>query len=169
MELILDFQSKRLIIKGEDDQKVLEAVGAVRSLISKFEVTIVPSGEAIKEPVPPAPRLIQPSVFGPNMNTTMREFGKALKPHATSLYDRIAVLAYYATRKEGRTSFTPSELTQWFSICTFDMPKKHMSIYLFDAKRKTRYVDSKSRGQWTLAPDGENRVNRLIEAAGIIS
>jgi hypothetical protein len=87
---------------------------------------------------------------------------------SSTIAERIAAIAYYATKIEGKPSFSPKEMDGWFTMCGFQKPTQ-MPVALFDTKRKYGYTDNLSRGNWRISNQGENLIIRKMEEKSDIS
>ena len=77
--------------------------------------------------------------------------------------ERIAILAYYATRERGTAYFTIDDMSTWFEECNFPMPSE-MRVAMADAGRKQyRYVQNESRNRWRITARGEMAALRLLD------
>lgn len=95
---------------------------------------------------------------------TLREFARSIGP--TTLTERIIAIAAYHKRHAGRDTFSPKEMSDWFTICGFQKPAQ-MSVALFDAKRKYGFLDKAGHGQWRLSTAGDNVVTRKLEESRV--
>ena len=94
-------------------------------------------------------------------NQTMRDFARGLDLSSNS--ERIAAIAYYATKLEQRESFSAKDMGDWFTICGFQKPTQ-MPVALFDAKRKYGFLEKAGHGRWRISTQGENMVIGKTEA-----
>jgi hypothetical protein len=94
---------------------------------------------------------------------TLRQFVRALTLNNTA--ERVAAIAYYVNKVEGRPSFSPKEMDGWFTMCGFQKPSQ-MSVALFDTKRKYGYADNAGRALWKISNQGENLIIAKLEDIG---
>jgi hypothetical protein len=73
------------------------------------------------------------------------------------LAEKIAAIAYYVNKVEGKHSFSPKDVDGWFTMCGFQKPTQ-MGVALFDAKRKYGYVENIGRAMWRISTQGENLI-----------
>jgi hypothetical protein len=90
----------------------------------------------------------------------MRQFARSLSLGNSA--EKIAALAYYANKIEGKPSFSPKDMDGWFTMCGFQKPSQ-MPVAMFDSKRKYGLTDNVSRGNWRISNQGENLIIRKIE------
>jgi hypothetical protein len=159
MKVVFDLRSGRILLEGDgpDLIKVLEAARSVAPHVTQIQITaetidLAESGVS-QEPVgrPASPDTTK---------QTMRQFARSLS--LDNVAERVAALAYYAYRVEGKQSFSPKEMDGWFTMCGFQKPTQ-MPVALFDTKRKYGYADNLSRGNWRISNQGENLIIRKIE------
>jgi hypothetical protein len=93
----------------------------------------------------------------------MRQFARALS--LNNAPERIAAIAYYVNKIEGRHSFAPKDMDGWFTMCGFQKPSQ-MPVALFDAKRKYGYIDNIGRAMWRISTQGENLIAKKKEDSG---
>jgi hypothetical protein len=164
MKVIFDLSGGKLAIEG-DGPELLSVLAAAKELspnISQIQIitsTAKPSLETQSEmgrKNPPLPMGDSQSVG------TLRQFARSLALENAS--ERIAAVAYYINKIEGRPSFSPKEMDGWFTMCGFQKPAQ-MPLALFDAKRKYGYTDSAARGSWRISNQGENLIIRKLEEA----
>ena len=122
----------------------------MRDLAPNLEIRVLPQGAATGESAA-APEGGAGSVD--RRRPSIRDYAKKLDLRNT--YERLAALGYYATKAEGKASFTVKDMTDWFGLCGFKKPQS-MSVALSDAKRKYGYMISKGRDQWSIATGAEN-------------
>ena len=105
----------------------------------------------------------QGSTVGPNGDrTSVREFARRFAHR--KLYERIAILLYYAHKFERRSTLTSSEIRDWFGLCGFKTPVR-MDKALDNLMRQRRMVERTGPGQWMLTAAGENVALDLLESA----
>lgn len=153
IKVTFDPRTGRISVEGESKDliAVLEAAKGVAPHFKHMSIGPASAAGEVEEPTN--------SGLGGGGSTSrkpaMRDFGRSLVLNNT--YERIAALAYYAIKTEGRTSFSPKEMDDWFGLCGFKKPG-NMRVALADAKAKYGYVTSKGYAQWTIATGGENLV-----------
>jgi hypothetical protein len=160
MKVIFDLSAGRLAIEG-DGPELLKVIDAARSIVPSItQIQIVTSSEGKKQSEeqsgeqqerPPA-----------RSAKTLREFARSLT--VDNAAERIAAIAYYVNKVEGKQSFSPKELDGWFTMCGFQKPSE-IAMALFDTKRKYGYADNIGRGMWRISNQGENLIIRKIEEA----
>ena len=91
---------------------------------------------------------------------TLRQFVRSLA--FANAAERIAAIAYYVNKIEGKPSFSPMEMDGWFTMCGFQMPSQ-MSVALYDTKRKYGYAENIGRAMWRISNQGENLIIAKIE------
>lgn len=157
VKLTFDFGSRQIIIEGKGDELV-KLMLEVKSLIPHFaEIRIIDEKKTTNPQLIPG----QISTQIPEQNKgSLRQFTKSLS--LSNTYERIAAIAYYAIKVEGKSSFTVKEMGDWFGLCGFQKPAV-MPVALSDAKRKYGYVESKGRDQWIISTAGENKIMELKE------
>jgi hypothetical protein len=155
-----DLKRGTVTIEGpaEDLGRLFDAVRAAAPALR--QISIVTTGAV--ETHDDGPATVDASAEGASARVpSMRDFARQFFFENTS--DRIAVLAYYSSKYNRKTTFSVREMNDWFGLCGFKKPKQ-MPIAMSDARRKYGYVESKGRDQWALATTGENRVLDLIES-----
>lgn len=163
MKVVFDILAGRLSIEGDgaDLIKVLETARDLAPALSQIQLITGPRPSVAVDQVKrdQAPNLST----GPQVSGTLRQFVRSLA--LDNLAERIAAIAYYVNKIEGRPSFSPKEMDGWFTMCGFQKPAQ-MPLALFDTKRKYGYADSAARGIWKISNQGENLIIRKIEEAG---
>ena len=166
MKVVFDIASGRMVIEGDgpDLLRVLEASKALMPSVKQIQ--IITSSEPDSKP---APEQAGADEFGAQHTATHGQSPKTLRQFARSLSlnnapERIAAIAYYINKIEGRPSFSPKELDGWFTMCGFQKPSQ-MPVALFDAKRKYGYADNIGRGMWRISNQGENLIAAKLEDA----
>ena len=155
IKVTFDPRTGKIIVEGESSD-LLAVLAAAQKVAPHFKhMSIGPATMSEEEEVVRGGESASSS-----RKPAMREFGKSLSLGNT--YERIAALAYHAIKTEGRTSFSPKEMDDWFGLCGFKKPG-NMRVALADAKAKYGYVVSKGYAQWTIATGGENLVMEKIE------
>ncbi|HVX15308.1 MAG TPA: hypothetical protein VHC22_29230 [Pirellulales bacterium] len=165
MKVIFDIASGRMVIEGDgpDLLKVLEAAKALMPNVKQIQIitSVEPdSGMLAKQDGVNENAVHHASGQAPK---TLRQFARSLS--LNNAPERIAAIAYYINKIEGRPSFSPKELDGWFTMCGFQKPSQ-MPVALFDAKRKYGYAESIGRGMWRISTQGENLVAGKLEEAG---
>lgn len=156
VKLTFDFGSRQIIIEGKGDELIKLAQEA-KSLAPHFsEIRIIDEQKSVK------PQVVPSQITTPleQNKGSLRQFAKSLS--LSNTYERIAAIAYYAIKVEGKSSFTVKEMGDWFGLCGFQKPAV-MPVALSDAKRKYGYVESKGRDQWVISTAGENKIMELKE------
>jgi hypothetical protein len=162
MKVMIDISAGRLAIEGDgpDLIKVLEAARALAPNLSQIQIVTTsaesrPSGALLLKENGHEPSTPQSAA-----TKTLRQFARSLTLDNAS--ERIAAIAYYVNKLEGRQSFSPKELDGWFTMCGFQKPSQ-MPVALFDAKRKYGLMENTGRGTWRISNQGENMILRKIE------
>jgi len=168
MKVVFDVLAGRLSIEGDgpDLIKVLETARELAPAISQIQLITGtrPPGQSIPE----GNRGDGGAILGvgerqsssPSISGTLRQFARSLS--LDNMSERIAAIAYYVNKIEGRPSFSPKEIDGWFTMCGFQKPAQ-MPLALFDAKRKYGYAESVARGIWRISNQGENLIIRKVE------
>lgn len=165
MKVTFDVSAGRIAIEGDAPEllHVLEAARRLTPDVKQIQIvtsSITPSIAAVpSQPTTvnggePSKPPLEPSKM------TMRQFVRALSLNNAS--ERIAAIAYYINKVEGRQSFSPKDLDGWFTMCGFQKPSQ-MPVALFDTKRKYGYADNIGRGMWKISTQGENLILRKLE------
>jgi hypothetical protein len=162
MKVLFDLASGRIAIEGDGPEllRILQAARELAPHVTQIQITsdVAETGQSPSE----EPQR-QSSTASSNNNAskmTMRQFARSLALDNAS--ERIAALAYYANKIEGKPSFSPKEMDGWFTMCGFQKPSQ-IAMALFDTKRKYGYAESVSRGSWRVSNQGENLIIRKIE------
>jgi hypothetical protein len=162
MKVVIDVSGGRLSIEG-DGPELLKVLEAARNLApSVSQISIVTSGQSRSEHSPDAAhdsyqhRTPEPT----DAHKTLRQFVRALNLANTS--ERIAAIAYYVNKIEGRPGFSPKDMSGWFTMCGFQKPAQ-MPVAMFDTKRKYGYTESSGRGNWRISTQGENLIIAKLE------
>ncbi len=166
MKVVFDLSAGRLAIEG-DGPELVRILELARELAPNItQIQIVTSGGGNGQPHQPQSRPMTPqnaSEFGQSSTPpTLRGFTRALSLSNTS--ERIAAIAYYVNKIEGRPSFAPKEVDGWFTMCGFQKPSQ-MPVALFDTKRKYGFIDNIGRAMWKISTQGENLILRKIADA----
>lgn len=154
LKVTFDPRTGKISVEGESKDliAVLEAAKGVAPHFKHLSVGPAASGAETDES---ADGKDAHGAGGGGRKPAMRDFGRSLV--LDNVYQRIAALAYHAIKIEGRTSFSPKEMDDWFGLCGFKKPA-NMRVALADAKAKYGYIVSKGYAQWTIATGGENLV-----------
>jgi len=164
MKVVIDIPAGRLAIEGDgpDLIKVLEVARALAPNLNQIQ--IVTSAETKAPPSANDSRDFRDTGTAPaGTNKTLRQFARSLSLVNTA--ERIAAIAYYVNKIEGRQSVSPKELDGYFTMCGFQKPSQ-MPVAVFDTKRKYGYMDnSGGRGSWRISNQGENLILAKIEEA----
>ena len=163
MKVVIDVGAGRLAIEGDgpDLLKVLEAARALAPSVSQIQ--IVTTAEASRERKPDSTKengANSQVAAQPTGNKTLRQFVRALS--LNNIAERIAAVAYYVNKVEGRPGFSPREMDGWFTMCGFQKPSQ-MPVAMFDTKRKYGYADNAGRGFWRISNQGENLIIAKLE------
>ena len=164
MKVVFDISAGRLAIEGDgpDLIQVLEAARALAPNISQIQ--IVTSSNKHTQPQPQERQETennQGAAAGQTASTkTLRQFVRSLT--FSNAAERIAAIAYYVNKIEGKPSFAPKEMDGWFTMCGFQKPTQ-MSVALYDAKRKYGYAENIGRAMWRISNQGENLIIGKIE------
>ena len=92
--------------------------------------------------------------------TSVRDFARRFVHR--KLYERIAILLYYAHRIEARSTLTSRDLSDWFGLCGFKIPVR-MDKALDNVMRQRRIAERRGPGQWALTASGESVALDLLE------
>ncbi len=163
MKITFDFAKQQISLEG-DEGHLLDVLAQVRQLapmLPRIEITsILPSGvssgvETCGMGNENGAKGIANGNGPASPGHTVRQFVRAIQLNNVS--ERIAAVAYFMKNNEGRQSFSPKEMNEWFGFCGFQKPAQ-MPVAVFDAKRKHGYTESAGHGQWKLSTNGENLV-----------
>jgi hypothetical protein len=168
MKVVFDLSAGRLAIEGDGPEliKILEVARDLAPNISQIQiVTSASDREQAIQPQAQQPNNQQngPETKNPTTPGTMRQFARSLS--LSNAPERIAAIAFYVNKIEGRQSFAPKEMDGWFTMCGFQKPSQ-MPVALFDAKRKYGYIENIGRAMWRISTQGENLIARKKEVAG---
>lgn len=164
MKVVFDVSLGRLAIEGDgpDLLKVLEAARLLAPNVSQIQIITSRSAPAavgvLDTSAPPTLEGKQLVTGGPT--PTLRQFVRSLA--LNNMAERIAAIAYYVNKIDGRPSFSPKDLDGWFTMCGFQKPSQ-MPLALFDTKRKYGYAENATRGLWRISNQGENLIIRKLE------
>jgi hypothetical protein len=161
MKVVIDVTAGRLSIEGDgpDLIKVLTAARELAPTVS--QISIVTSGDARRENASEQPREMTSANHAQSVGPkTLRQFVRGLV--LKNISERIAAIAYYINKIEGRQGFSPKEMDGWFTMCGFQKPSQ-MPVAMFDTKRKYGYTESTGRGTWHISNQGENLIIAKIE------
>lgn len=170
MRVLFDFAKRQIAIDG-DEPELLELLKLVRDVAPKLShiniLTGPPQSESASSAAAVAPQNGSLSdTQNPRRQPPLREWARSLDLH--SIVERVTALGYYATKIEGKDSFSPKEMGDWFTICNFQKPSQ-MPVAIFDAKKKNGYVENIGHGKWRLTTGGENFVLGKLERVRPIS
>jgi hypothetical protein len=162
MKVQFDLPSGRIAIEGDGPEllKILQAARELAPHVTQIQITSNVTESPPTSSEEPQRPLSSPSAGNSSSNMTMRQFARSLALDNAS--ERIAALAYYINKIEGKPSFSPKEMDGWFTMCGFQKPAQ-IAMALFDTKRKYGYAESVSRGSWRISNQGENLIIRKIE------
>lgn len=160
MKVTFDVISGRLAIEGDgpDLLKVLEAARSLAPTVGQIQIITSPSNEgptAAENSEPTGGDVTPQAASNAETPKTLRQFARALT--LSNSAEKIAAIAYYVNKIEGRPSFSPKEMDGWFTMCGFQKPSQ-MPVALYDAKRKYGYADNIGRGMWRISNQGENLI-----------
>lgn len=168
MKVVFDLSEGRLAIEGDGPEliKVLEVARDLAPHITQIQIvtSAVDRDDAAQSQVQQSKNL--PNGSEPSDSAipgSLRQFARRLS--LNNAPERIAAVAYYVNKIEGRHSFAPKEMDGWFTMCGFQKPSQ-MPVALFDAKRKYGYVDNIGRAMWRISTQGENLIARKQEDVG---
>jgi hypothetical protein len=162
MNVTFDFSRKQIAIDG-DELELVELLKLVREIAPNLpQITI----NAVEGKSPP-PRETDYSGGGNGGSggtsggtQTLRQFARSIALNTAS--ERIAGIAYYYKTVEKRDSFSPKEMSEWFTHCGFQKPSQ-MPVAVFDCKRKSGYLENAGHGRWKLSNSGENLIIGKLE------
>lgn len=162
MKVLIDLAAGRLVIEGDgpDLIKVLEVARTLAPTVSQIQIITSPETSGDTADSPKRESLSNAGANHNQGNKTLRQFARSLALNNAS--ERIAAIAYYVNKIEGRPSFSPKEMDGWFTMCGFQKPAQ-MPVALFDTKRKYGYAENSGRGQWRISNQGENLMIAKIE------
>ena len=168
MKVVFDITAGRIAIEGDGPEllKVLEAARSLAPLVSQIQLITgrrhdAGDGGAFAGTDVEGTQS-SPERLNSQGQPTLRQFVRGLS--LDNLSERIAAIAYYVNKIEGRPSFSPKEMDGWFTMCGLQKPSQ-MPLALFDAKRKYGYTESAARGIWRISNQGENLIIRKVEEA----
>lgn len=159
MKVVFDIQNGKISLEGEreDIVRTLELAKEIAPYVSQIQITT----KEIEDPLVNKSDFQKPnSVTKDLLPKSMRQFARSLPLANTA--ERLAVLAYFANKIEGKPSFAPKEMDAWFTMCGFQKPNQ-MSVALFDGKRKYGYLQNVSRGSWKISQKGEELIVAKIK------
>ncbi len=163
MKVVFDLSAGKLAIEGDgpDLLKVLDVARQLAPNISQIQIITsrAPDAPAITS-ASPMSNEDRPSSPNAASGRTLRQFARSLS--LDNIAERVAAVAYYVNKIEGRPSFSPKEMDGWFTMCGFQKPAQ-MPLALFDTKRKYGYAENMSRGLWRISNQGENLIIRKSE------
>jgi hypothetical protein len=161
MKIVFDIKAGRIVLEGDgpDLMKVLQAAREVAPHVKQIQITtdsdeLKDAHDNAKRPTDRRDESLSPT------RQTMRQFARSLSLH--NIAERIAALAYYSHKIEGKPTFSPKDMDGWFTMCGFQKPSQ-MPVALYDTKRKYGYADNISRGNWRISNQGENLLIRKVE------
>ncbi len=156
MRVTFDFFKRNISIEG-DAPELVQVLTLAKDIAPKLpEITILTSGD-VKDPH-------KPDAAKPASNhdrqLPMREWARRL--NLANHVERVTALGYFATKIEGKESFSPKEMSTWYNHCGFQKPTQ-MAVAVFDAKKKYGYLESVGHGQCRLTTSGENLIIGKLE------
>lgn len=163
MKVIFNIAEQKICIEGEGEQlvEVLKAVREVAPSISHIQIEATSTGDAKQSPASRKDRNGDSggsSVLG---TKTLKQFVRSLRLGNTA--ERISVIAYHMKHNENRDSFSPKEMSAWFTMCGLAKPNQ-MPVALFSAKKRHGYVESSGHGRFRISTNGENLVVGKLNA-----
>jgi hypothetical protein len=170
MKVVFDMVAKQITIEGAgaDLLAVLEKVRDIAPQVSEIKILTGPSGP--QNNGGSVGGVAGTDVGGNGAGTvggksvpTIKEFGKSVAPSTAA--ERIATIATYVKRYEKKETFSPKDMNDWFTHCSFTKPSQ-MGVALQDTKSNTGYIENTGYGKWKLTVAGENFVTRKLEHGG---
>ncbi|REJ65775.1 MAG: hypothetical protein DWQ31_17745 [Planctomycetota bacterium] len=160
MKVVFDIKSSRIAIEGDGPEllKVLQVAREVMPHVSQIQITADSEESEESESAAETPTYHQ--AVESQSRQTMRQFARSLS--LTNVAERIAALAYYSQKIEGKPTCSPKEMDGWFTMCGFQKPSQ-MPVALYDTKRKYGYAENVGRGRWRISNQGENLIIRKLE------
>lgn len=167
MKVVFDLVGGRLAIEG-DGPELLKVLQVARDLAPNIsQIQIVTIGDKTQS-ADLRSSLTQPSAnqqkeqkqAQSSLPATLRQFARSLALDNTS--ERIAAIAYYVNKIEGKQAFSPKDIDGWFTMCGYQKPSQ-MGVAIFDAKRKYGFLENVGRGMWKISTQGENLILRKLE------
>lgn len=165
MKVVFDVAAGRLAIEGDAPEliRVLEAARDLAPNVQQIQIVTSPNDQNRTSLHPPSAARDSENNQDSGQITssmTLRQFARSLS--LSNAPERIAAIAYYVNKIEGRHSFAPKEMDGWFTMCGFQKPSQ-MPVALFDTKRKYGYAENIGRGMWRISNQGENLIIGKIE------
>ncbi|MEX2167873.1 MAG: hypothetical protein WD851_01060 [Pirellulales bacterium] len=155
---MFDFAAQRISIEG-DAPRILDVLQEARNLaplLTEIRINTARPESPQSHETPPQTESDNSLSNGQKASgTTIKQFIRKLR--LLNSAERIAAIAYYVKQYESRDTFSPKEMSGWFTIAGQTKPSQ-MSVAVFDAKKKYGYLDSTGHGKWKLTPNGENLV-----------
>ena len=113
MKVVFDFSKQQIAIEG-DGPALISLLEKVREIAPGLtEINIVTSSQ----PTPADPSRSMGAgnggAFAAQEDPTQREFAKSVSPATAS--ERIVTIAVYAKRFQGKDTFSPKEMDDWFT------------------------------------------------------
>ena len=93
---------------------------------------------------------------------SVRDFARSFAHR--KLYERVALLFYYAHHIEGRSTLTTRDLSDWFGLCGYRVPTR-MDKSLDNLMRLRHIVERTGPKQWSITASGESVALDLLEPA----
>ena len=119
MKVQFDFSSGRIAMEGDGPEplKILQAARELAPHVTQIQIT-----STAPETPPPTSEVPQRWSSSPSMgdgpgSMTMRQFARSLTLDNAS--ERIAALAYYANKIDGKPSFSPKDMDGWLRCAVF--------------------------------------------------
>jgi len=159
IKVTFDFTLGKIVVEGEEGDllKLAQEVKGLAPALSEIRI--------ITQPIKTTEEVssISATPHSPVTHTktsNMRDFARSLP--LSNVYEKIAGLAYYAIKIQGKPHFSCGEISDWFGLCGFPRPAK-MPVALSDTRRYKEYVINKGRDQWTITTAGENLIIEMLE------
>jgi hypothetical protein len=156
MKVIFDFSKQQIAIEG-DGPELVDVLKLARDVAPKMpQISILTAGnnggkDALTDPPKP-----------PSGNGSMSKREWARRLNLISNVEKLTALGYYATKIEGKDSFSPKEMADGFGHCGFQKPSQ-MAVTVFDARKKYGYLETVGHGLCRLTTSGENLIIGKLE------
>ena len=149
MQVHFDLKSQSVKIEGEspDILKILEAVRDLAPNLPNISISI--DGDMNGQ------QKQKPDSSGSSNGVTLRQFVRKL-PLKTQA-EKIAAIGYFKKVHEDTGTFSPKEMSGWFTVCGFKKPNQ-MPVAFSDARKRNDYIESVTLGSWKITTNGENLV-----------
>jgi hypothetical protein len=162
MKVVFDLTAGRLAIEGDGPEllKVIEAARLLSPSIQQIQIVTSSGSKDGTNDESGSTQETSGQPSSPRAAKTLRQFARSLS--VDNAAERIAAIAYYVNKIEGKQSFSPKEMDGWFTMCGFQKPSQ-IGMALFDTKRKYGYADNVGRGMWRISNQGENLILAKLE------